>query len=70
MCKCKLKSIFNHFAGAQAVWISDGCHSMHMIIGYDTDAAKDESNAKECEKNHIEISGCYLYLILSPLNQS
>lgn len=68
----QLKGSYNYLAGTQTVWISDGCHTLHMLAVSEMDTSVGEKENKDSEEKPVGISGhcsCDLYCF-KLINQS
>ncbi|KAL5153287.1 hypothetical protein HKD37_19G052876 [Glycine soja] len=52
---------------SQTIWISDGCHSVHMFTAMDIENALKEADGNDCNE---KLRGCLLFEFSSPVRRS
>lgn len=49
--------LFDYLAVSQTVWISDGCHSVHMLTTMDMENALNEADGNDGDEKLMRLPG-------------
>jgi len=52
----------NYFAVSQTIWISDGCHSVHMFTAMDIENALNEVDGNNCKEKLLRLPGSQSFI--------
>jgi len=51
-----------YFAVSQTIWISDGCHSVHMFTAMDIENALNEADGNDCNEKLLRLPGSQTFI--------